>query len=33
LAIATFQTLLCALVLGVAVAIGFMVWRSFRRPG
>jgi hypothetical protein len=33
LAIATFQTLLCALVLGVAVAIGFMVWRSSRRPG
>lgn len=33
MAIGTFQTLLCALVLGVAVAIGFMIWRGFRRPG
>jgi hypothetical protein len=33
MAIGTFQTLLCALVLGVAVAIGFMIWRSFRKPG
>ena len=29
--IATFQTLLCALVLGAAVAIGSKIWRSFRR--
>jgi hypothetical protein len=33
MAIGTFQTLLCALVLGVAVATGFMIWRSFRRSG
>src|ERR1700758_3868837 len=33
MAIGTFQTLLCALVLGVAVAIGFVIWRSFRRAG
>jgi uncharacterized membrane protein YgdD (TMEM256/DUF423 family) len=31
--IATFQTLGCALVLGVAVTVGLMIWRSFRRPG
>jgi uncharacterized membrane protein YgdD (TMEM256/DUF423 family) len=28
--IGTFQTLLCAVVLGVAVAIGSVIWRSFR---
>ena len=33
MAIGTFQTLLCALVLGVAVAIGFVIWRSFRTAG
>jgi hypothetical protein len=33
LAIGTFQTLLCALVLGAAVAIGVVIWRSFRRSG
>jgi hypothetical protein len=33
IAIGMFQTLLCALVLGVAVATGFAIWRSFRRPG
>jgi hypothetical protein len=31
--IGTFQTLGCALVLGAAVAIGSMIWRSFRRSG
>jgi hypothetical protein len=33
MAIGTFQTLLCALVLGAAVAIGFVIWRGFRRAG
>jgi len=32
LAIDALQTLLCAVVLGVAVAVGFMIWRSFRKP-
>jgi uncharacterized membrane protein YgdD (TMEM256/DUF423 family) len=31
--IATFQTLGCALVLGVAVTVGSMIWRSFRKSG
>jgi hypothetical protein len=31
--IGTFQTLGCAVVLSAAVAIGFMIWRSFRRAG
>jgi hypothetical protein len=32
IAIDTFQTLLAALVLGAAVAVGFVVWRQFRKP-
>jgi uncharacterized coiled-coil protein SlyX len=28
-----FQTVLCALVLGAAVGVGFMIWRLIRKPG
>jgi hypothetical protein len=31
--IGAYQTLLCAVVLGVAVAVGFAIWRGVRRSG